>query len=1098
MQNSLLTLAFLVISAILAAIVVPTFVDWTAHKRWIEAETERLSGMPVAIDGPISLSLLPHTRLVANTVTIGSSDSGARVGRLEAEVLLGPLLRGRLELASLSLSRAVVTVTPARGTPFHLMAVDDLSITDSSVSVIDPQAGRMLVAEGLRLHGSSQGEKGPLRLQGSGLVAGRDVPLQLALNVNETGALFVRLRSSDRAGGIGVEAEGIVAADDRPRFDGTVILTGGRADMPWRIAGRAQATRAALVFDRADLEMGLADKNVRGTGALRLDLGASPRFEAVVSARQVDLDRLAGVNGTPNQVLSALALKVPAATLPAFEGTVGFDVSGLVLGGQPLGDLTGDIVAGTQGWRAEQIVVKLPGESRLDAKGRFAFGGDPSFEGSVAINSLRPSALIAWLDGEASADLPADPITLSTELLWNSTRLRLDRLTTDSAAGRAQGRILVERPALGRHSASVDLTGDVIDLDRLRRLGSAFGARLDPATDSRVTLVAAQASLAGLPITGLDLDIATDGSRIAVSRARAADVAGVAFDLSGTIDGPGQGAISGEIRLTAPDRLAERLGRDPATAALGAALAKRAEALTGTAVTLSATTPTAETADLKIAGRLGALDLDVAARLNGSILQGFTSAQVSAVAEAREGADLVAVASGKPAALPTGVGGRLEATLNGSPAGAAIRARLALGEGHLDIDGQNIGARFEGAARLTTDDISALGPLFGLARGLSPQGSARGNARVSFDGETLGLADLMISSAGRTVRGTLAIGAASLNGSLQADRVDIEQVAVLVSGPAWLVEQVGDERPDLPLGRALIDGFSGELALAAGTVTVGPVAFNDVAAILTLTPNGAQFSKASGRAGEVAVTGSLALQRLFGTTRAQIEGAMTGVPSDLAMPGRAGRGQVQLAASAEGATPSALITSLAGDGRLTLPAGAVSGRDVSALARITREADRRTDLGRAFTEADLTTALDRELSRPQPWPPVEVPLILSGSSIRIAPVSQALSGGAAEWTVRLDLQAGSLAAETVLRADPGLDGEAPPRVVVHHEGPPSALTRRLDFDDLGGWLGLRMVERAGLALQMREVDRFERQRQRAFSRLPIAPPPEPVTVTPAI
>ncbi|MEI8146784.1 MAG: hypothetical protein WCH83_15100, partial [Alphaproteobacteria bacterium] len=31
-----------------------------------------------------------------------------------------------------------------------------------------------------------------------------------------------------------------------------------------------------------------------------------------------------------------------------------------------------------------------------------------------------------------------------------------------------------------------------------------------------------------------------------------------------------------------------------------------------------------------------------------------------------------------------------------------------------------------------------------------------------------------------------------------------------------------------------------------------------------------------------------------------------------------------------------------------------------------------------------------------------------------------------------------------------------------------------------------------------EVDRFERQRQRAFSRLPIAPPPEPVTVTPAI
>jgi large subunit ribosomal protein L24 len=78
-----------------------------------------------------------------------------------------------------------------------------------------------------------------------------------------------------------------------------------------------------------------------------------------------------------------------------------------------------------------------------------------------------------------------------------------------------------------------------------------------------------------------------------------------------------------------------------------------------------------------------------------------------------------------------------------------------------------------------------------------------------------------------------------------------------------------------------------------------------------------------------------------------------------------------------------------------------------------------------------------------------------------------------------------------------------PVIAMRFDGPIGAATRTIDTDDVSGWLGLRLVDRATLRIRMTESDRLERVRQRAFSRytmtappqVDIAPPPMPAPVS---
>lgn len=78
--------------------------DPNAHRTRIEALVGKATGRSFHIDGGIAIASYRHMTFVANKVRLGNVAGGARpdmlsVGRVEADLLLWPLLRGRIEIA---------------------------------------------------------------------------------------------------------------------------------------------------------------------------------------------------------------------------------------------------------------------------------------------------------------------------------------------------------------------------------------------------------------------------------------------------------------------------------------------------------------------------------------------------------------------------------------------------------------------------------------------------------------------------------------------------------------------------------------------------------------------------------------------------------------------------------------------------------------------------------------------------------------------------------------------------------------------------------------------------------------------------------------
>ncbi|WP_163360799.1 hypothetical protein, partial [Klebsiella aerogenes] len=69
----------------------------------------------------------------------------------------------------------------------------------------------------------------------------------------------------------------------------------------------------------------------------------------------------------------------------------------VMIGGGQVVDLRGDLQSGPDGWTAEQLTARLPGDSHADMKGRIALRPDLGFSGTLALQSARPGVLLSWL-----------------------------------------------------------------------------------------------------------------------------------------------------------------------------------------------------------------------------------------------------------------------------------------------------------------------------------------------------------------------------------------------------------------------------------------------------------------------------------------------------------------------------------------------------------------------------------------------------------------------------------------------------------------------------------------------------------------------------
>src|SRR5487761_2160647 len=105
-RAALTVLPILLATALLAAWLVPPQLDWARYRATIaQLATARL-GLPVRIEGPVALTLLPEPVLTAGQVSVGDPAADGLLIRVEAlrlRLALWPLLTGRIDARELVL-----------------------------------------------------------------------------------------------------------------------------------------------------------------------------------------------------------------------------------------------------------------------------------------------------------------------------------------------------------------------------------------------------------------------------------------------------------------------------------------------------------------------------------------------------------------------------------------------------------------------------------------------------------------------------------------------------------------------------------------------------------------------------------------------------------------------------------------------------------------------------------------------------------------------------------------------------------------------------------------------------------------------------------
>jgi hypothetical protein len=110
LRDLLTALAGAVILVLVAALAVPPFVDWQAHRALVERAMTRSLGVPARTDGRIEVRLLPSPRLRVDRLHLGAdADRPTLDARfVKAEIALAPLLKGEFRFTETRIGRAEI------------------------------------------------------------------------------------------------------------------------------------------------------------------------------------------------------------------------------------------------------------------------------------------------------------------------------------------------------------------------------------------------------------------------------------------------------------------------------------------------------------------------------------------------------------------------------------------------------------------------------------------------------------------------------------------------------------------------------------------------------------------------------------------------------------------------------------------------------------------------------------------------------------------------------------------------------------------------------------------------------------------------------
>lgn len=1129
MQTTLLGLAVAIIVALVAALVGPLFVDWGRWRAPFEAEATRIIGMPVHVSGHIDARLLPTPSLFLNGVEIGSGgEPKLRARTLDVRFALGSLLRGEWRAAQLHLEEPEFTVgvdaegridVPqlAIGLDPDQLAFDGVEIDNGRAVLVDAASDRRLVLEDLSFRGNIRSLLGPFKGDGGFVSSGQPYGYRIAGGrAGDDGGMRLRLAVNPADRPLTVESDGTLWVErGRPRYEGTLTvsrpagfaLTNGKtvASEPWRAVSRIKASATGALLEQIDFQYGPEDRSIKLAGTAELKVGATPRLEGVLSARQIDLDRASLLADQPRRTPIAFLRGITDALAefgqPPLAMRLGVGVDLVTLAGGSVIDLRGDIVAADGAWSIDDLEFRAPGATQVRASGRLALAsGTAEFSGPASLDSSDPRALIAWLEGRTEpSGLVAGAVRARGDVTLGPERIAVERLDAEFDRKAIAGRLAYvfatdQRPA--RLDAA--LSASQIDLDAVMAFsrGALAGTSLERPGEIALALDFGRASYAGVDARGATANLRFDSSGLVIERLAIADFGGAMLSASGRIDTAsssphGSIALALEAqRLTGVAALAARFAPDSGNVLK--TLSQRAESTKLAAkldvVPVSSAPDAPTSAKLRLDGAVAGVRVNLAAEARGT-LASLRSADVRL--DGRLDAD-------DGAALATLVGLDRLAVFDRGPARAALSA-AGPANGDLRLDGTFAGAGLDASARgtLRLADAQPRGALdvsFAAADVRLPRRDSETAtpvtlaAHVAVDGDHLTLDGLKGKIVGAAVNGHVALGLgdpARIEGHISADTIDAGAILAAAIGapPArgnttWSSE---------PFGPGPLAGVTGHLDLSAARAAIAPgLTVSALRAGLRIEPHALTLERIEGSLaqGHLAAqvesrtdSSGLTTRAHLSVSNADLSTLMPRARSALA----SGRISFSADVTGTGMSPAALVGALQGGGSLSAERLQFVGLDPNAMTAAAQAADRGVLLDPVRMGDVVRTAVENgRLNIPQ----IAGALAIVNGRINVGPLTAPAQGTDVAIAGNYALGDGSLDLRFDLTG--ALAADAPhgqrPQLSIALKGPLESPRRTIEVGPLINWLTLRNVEREAKRLEAAEQEHKRIQAQEEDAR----------------
>ena len=1120
MQITLLGLAIAIILALVAALVGPLLIDWGGHRSLFEAEASRLIGVEVRVTGAIEARLLPTPSLTLHDIEIGSSaEDKIRARSLGFEFALGALMRGEWRAAemhlvapqlSLGLDASGHVLAPNLAIKFSPdnLSIDRLSIEDGKVTLTDAANGARATLRQLWFNGEARSLLGPFKGEGAVTIGAELYPFRIAAGrYSDDGSLKLHVNVDPVDHPLSIEADGMLAlAGAEPKFDGTLSLTrpvgiASRSaaqatqtlSQPWRVRGKIKATAALALMEQFEFQYGSEEQGLKLTGVAELKFGKRPRFDGVLSGRQIDLDRaLAGEDGsrpTPAAAIRRIAELAGGVFRPAISIQIGVGIDQVTLGGNSVANVRCDISTDAQGWNLDRFEFRAPGFTQVKLSGHLAVGGDGvSFSGPAEIEAGDPKLLAAWLEGRSDvAQGDVRPLRLRGDVTLGSDQIAVERLQAAFDRKTVAGRLAYVFTS-GNRAAKLDAVLNAPELDIDAALGFAnallAGSHIERPHDMTITADIGRATIAGFVARDASARVKVDGNGVQIDRLAVANLGGAAFSASGRIVTTPSPQGNMRVDLDAPDMT-------PVMALLARFAPKTAQALARGApvmapaklhaqFTIDGAAPST-IAKLSIDGNLGKVRVALTGQANADpIALSAGDLRLDGRLATDDGKVLVAML-GLDRVLAVDAGPGLLTLKTFGPARGEWRI-----DGKLTAGGLEAGA--SGAAHPFADNpTAALRATIARADAAPLRGGERASLPITFAGNValtareLTLSDINASVAGAPMHGKFALTLQTprrLQGEIEADSIDaagLIAAAIGMPAPAGNNGKAAWIWSSEPFAGGMFGDYGGQIALQARRVDVLPrLTAREFRTTLRFGRQEFVFDDMTGAVAGGRLAGALSFRAAADGLKAKAKISLIGVEAASLLPPGARppvSGSFAFSADVEGAglSPVALIGSLQGSGKIALSDAQFAGLDPRAFDAVTRAVDQ----GMAIDAARISDMVSRALDSGQlAVKRAEGTIAVSAGQMRLRDVTADSKDAALSISGDLDLTDGSLDARLVLSGS-GQAAGTRPGIFMALKGPLAAPARSIDVSALTGWLTLRAIENQ--SRQLREIENAQRQ-----------------------